>query len=1527
MPDGYDVPLGELLAREQPTEPPLEPEDEFVPSPMFPEPGLERAVPRPSLEPSSPSRYSGLPERASYDVPLPPYEPEEPQRESDFEELKRRVGKKRVPSPFPGIELPFTYGDVGEVLPELWAALRHEKTYIDPSGKRQFFYEPSQPGDLLEAIGSFPPIQAGSIPVRAAGPLLAAGKLAAGALGQEVVGVGSKLGRVALEAGEAVGRAAEAVQPGPQVVRAGRKAKIPSEGSLFNHQNQPTQEEAALLPGFTELRDAYRTAQAKGFNAGLIASEDRTKFLIEGTFKGEFVELTGNAETLTRDLKALTESSGGTAELGLGPRVGRAAKATIRFTEDKTQARVIVGNWAYPTLDFGFHDPKTARKIAQLFNAGKETEALGLAKVRPAEFPPSSVREAAEEVVPPPLGLTSEELRAATQAGIPIPPGPEGAAKVREALLAPQIIGTRGPAGNIVGAQPVPRRPVPLPGRAPAPRPPKEYWARPLKNLEMIAGAFKDNFWRSAAQRTGLREFTSVINPAALVSGTATDPVSITGRALLLRNRVLDVGDSGVNAGMAWLRERPNPFSIGSDMRITSLPGKPTWDAVFESPSRFKLSSEQSEYVRIYQEMVDDGLALLRENGIEIKLLGLPADRHYIPRLVEAIRGIENEKAGRVGGRIGAKAGFQKTRFYEFAEEGVAKGVVYSNDPLTVMEHHVQSIYRLVADGRLAEEMAPLGETILERVEKKAPGLFAAREISKKEFTRARELLSAVNRAYRGERLPPALVASIGHSFPSEAAALKAAGPNSPALQPIEDAARLLMTGHRSTWKDLSLRMKRVKDAVQPGFHEGWIPQPFAQGRVFPKEVAEAVAKATGDTGNAWLRAVQVPSVISRTIGTTIDFGAPFVQGLGVLGENPGAWARATLKHYQAFLDPAAKQRYFTQNAEVVKEMAQYGANVGTSEFFAGNRPVSGLLKLLPEEGRNVTTWMGKQTVGRFQESFGTFLDVSAVEMWKAIRGRALQEGPDSLFALGDYVSHARGTMSQRTIGIGVSQQQIEGGLLMFAPRYTKAGFALFSDIATLPPYLKGNALRANLSAIIGSATTFFLAGAAALNALDLMKPEEVEERLNPIKNGRYNSKFLTLPVGTDNVGIGSFGYSMLRLIAGTTDKALNEPGDLLKLDAQDNPIMGFFRSRLVGGAPATSLGIELFTGRNYLGEKFDEPLDYAKAVGQRLLPFWAEAYLLQAPPASVESFPFAFGGQRVFPQSYGARAHKLEEQLAQERGWTLPLNRDQRRQLEAANPDLAKLKEQAEAQSEKFAKDEIQQQTADYYADLDNSKTLRERSLEVPYRGFLNGKLSGKGLLEIRGDASTEMAGAMALAREKFPKALIDRASRETYYQANRIEIKEGNPDDIAAEGYYSIRVPVTEEGKNLDAFYKARAEYLKRFTPEVQNYITKIYPNKRFTQDWMNKLEAEIQRDQEALRPYWGVRDQVKEQYPGAIPSFIERRISAQREQLRRSDKEVREALFRWGYTTRLFPASRGGPPQVPTAPTRLLVPAGVR
>lgn len=1115
--------------------------------------------------------------------------------------------------------------------------------------------------------------------------------------------------------------------------------------------------------------------------------------------------------------------------------------------------------------------------------------------------------------VPPSAALPSGTVPPAVSSASPpagaVPPVPPKRVRAPRGAAQPPVVPPTAsvpPTGGSAGIPPPPPPRYPPPGAiGPPPAAPsvaggKEYLVRPLANDTMKAGAMQDSAWKQLAQKPIIRNVMGVIDPAARVSGTATDATSRIERGYLLRARVLDAGESGVNGAMAHLEEVGVPFKIGKDLKISNLPDQPIFYKVLEKPDAYPLTPAQRTWVDTFNDINKDGLRLLKENDITVRELPLDADENYVPRLVEAIRGVEIDRAGSVGGRIGAKPGFMKPRYYDDIAEAVDKGVVFSDDPLAVLRYHLSSIYKAIADKRFADEINPLGKTISERVPQT---LVANADAAKLKYDRANRLLQGVNRAYRGERLPPSMIAGIAKDFPAEAKILFKAGPDTPALQTIENQAKLLLQQARQDFHAAALPLKQARARARIAkFDESYIPQPFAGGRIFPKDVAKRVEAHLADQGNVWLRAMAAPGAISRTATTTIDFGAPFIQGLPILGTNPRAWVVATAHQYMAFARPEVRQAYYVKNADVLKEMAHYGLGVGGSEYLEANPILTRLVKKLPDRLAGVITGTAKQTTGRFQEAFGTFLDVSAVELWKAMRATAKAHGDDDLFALADFINHMRGTMSQRAIGVGANQQLIESTFAAFAPRYTKAGFALLADIAAMPPYMKGKAIQANLSALVGSAFAMYMAGSLGLMALGKMNQEEMIERLQPIRNGRFNSKFLTLPIGTDNVGVGGFAYSLLRLLAGATDKAFNKPEDLLKWDAQDNPLAGFVRNRILGAAPFSSLAIELATGQNYIGQKLTTGMDYATAVAKRLVPFWAEAYLMQEPRGDLASILPATHGGRVFPESYGARAKEIEQQEKEARGWQpdVAVSREQRDILEQELPEYKALREKAEAEQGKYAKDEVEQQTDNYFNDIALAKKVREREVAQVYQNFKDGKIDGKAFRDARSTANQQVVGAMQVAKEKYPKALTDRAAREAYYKDKRIEFTPGNPLDILAEQYHSIPFTLGEE----ELAFAEREKFLAGLDAEAQKYITKTYPRQRFEQDWMNEVEADFQAAMESLKPYFKMRDTIVAANP-IYQSIYRRwksaspkaRLDLEDEQdWKNFEKEVRDQRLNW-------------------------------
>ena len=107
---------------------------------------------------------------------------------------------------------------------------------------------------------------------------------------------------------------------------------------------------------------------------------------------------------------------------------------------------------------------------------------------------------------------------------------------------------------------------------------------------------------------------------------------------------------------------------------------------------------------------------------------------------------------------------------------------------------------------------------------------------------------------------------------------------------------------------------------------------------IFDSRIAERIEKTLGrqvqqhtmwskpEKGTAWLRSMR----------TVFDFGAPMLQGLPVLMNDPGAWGRATAKHYAAFVDPKVRARYIAENSQDIIDYVRHGGIIGSSEFTEG---------------------------------------------------------------------------------------------------------------------------------------------------------------------------------------------------------------------------------------------------------------------------------------------------------------------------------------------------------------------------------------------------------------------------------------------------------------------------------------------------------------------------------------------------------------------------------------------------------------
>ena len=402
---------------------------------------------------------------------------------------------------------------------------------------------------------------------------------------------------------------------------------------------------------------------------------------------------------------------------------------------------------------------------------------------------------------------------------------------------------------------------------------------------------------------------------------------------------------------------------------------------------------------------------------------------------------------------------------------------------------------------------------------------------------------------------------------------------------------------------------------------------PAFRGKFFDKEVANVINTAFGKQGQEWIGRLGAVSGTSRMLVAAMDFSAPFIQGLSVLGRNPVAWTKGVLKQFEFFADPQKLYRYMTtaENLALRAERVAHGGSSATFEFFEHMKPLQNLTRKIGGDK------LIAQTYGRAEAAFTGFGEVARNEMWKALRRPGMGEA--ELRELSRTIDRMTGVMSMESLGIGLTQRDFENAFVFFAPRYTRASLSFVADV--FKGGISGANARQSLASLMASGTMFYYGASKALG----QQP-----------NFNWNSsKFMTLQIGDDRVGIGGILYGLMRFGASVAATATgDEPLDLVRLNRFDNPFIRFMFQRT---SPLTGTVSNIIEGKNYFGEPFEDIGDWGKFIASKVTPIALQRAILEdevTAPAPV--FLSELGGMRTFPTSSWERREEVRDQFAEER-------------------------------------------------------------------------------------------------------------------------------------------------------------------------------------------------------------------------------------------------------------------------------------
>jgi len=986
----------------------------------------------------------------------------------------------------------------------------------------------------------------------------------------------------------------------------------------------------------------------------------------------------------------------------------------------------------------------------------------------------------------------------------------------------------------------------------------------------------KDDWQRRIAQFFGRQPFLKSITEriggrAATVTAAVEDT---TARALLIGARTQEILLSKGQTGLATLRQiHPNPVRLfgvsektGLATRVRAKAGQSLhMNDIAEHPTNYILTKSQRAYIDQVHRVEDWVLDGLKEAGVEIKLLKFDEFSHWVHR--EVIGKNVNEVAIKVlkptvGGRIGKRMSAEQRRFYETALEGVQQGLLYESSLERVVELYMQSAAKRIADQRIAGMIGKLGVTPLERAIQIAPETLRAATATAKTLAGANNLAKVIRRAARGEKLTAATLAAQERRFPElgkQLRGLVAKKDNRQSLQALaKEVDQIVEAAKAPFFKAKGERALLMEQARTPTLGtEATIAHPAFQGRIYPKNVAGEVQKYWDDLGFGPLNTLANISGEMRTLVAAADFSAMFIQGLPAIGRYPKQWARAALMSFRSFRNPTRYQEYLVKELGNLTERATYGGYIGGFEFmeaFPKLQRLAGLGTRVVTGQRRFGERFIRETYGRYEAAFGSFGDVVRNEMWKSLKYKGRTS--DELFEIARHIDRMTGVMSSKGLGLGKTQRDFESAFLFFAPRYTRAGFALVGDV--FKGGLSGAEARKSLGSMMAAGAVFYSATAIRLGQEPDFDPS--------------SARFMTIELkdpftgDTRHFGIGGMMTSLMRFGADVAATIADNPQDLLapikdgELNKKDNPFIRFMFSKT---SPLTSTLAGLMQGQNYFGEPFENAGDYGTFMLERVIPISAQQ-ILESGDFSVSGLIAEQVGLRTFPQSDWEKRDVERDRIAQE---TFGMSWDEvgrqrgqlaQLQLEQQNPELRRLDLLAKETSDTMARGE---------GKLWNTWRNDGEAIEDRYQDYITSiseeyELT-KDAVQFREkvDYATGVRREMYNARQSDPKY---QEIQSFFNEPMTPERKAGmNPLDIARLEYGQLMYA----GDMVDRFHNYNFEeaerreraFVTQYGQETLDYIEEFRGAK-----WDEPMPMKLLREaRKVLEPYWQIANEVWANY----------------------------------------------------------------
>ena len=638
--------------------------------------------------------------------------------------------------------------------------------------------------------------------------------------------------------------------------------------------------------------------------------------------------------------------------------------------------------------------------------------------------------------------------------------------------------------------------------------------------------------------------------------------------------------------------------------------------------------------------------------------------------------------------------------------------------------------------------------------------------------------------------------------------------------------------------------------------------------KFFDPDVVKMAERVFDDSGSKWLAQMASISGGSRMLVAALDFSAPFIQGLGVIGRNPTAWFKGVKNMFSFARDPVKLYEYMSR-PEVMAIRSQRifaGGSSQSFEFFEAMPHLQKALGKTPKIGGALQKTVS-QTYGRAEAAFTGFGEVARNELWKASYRPGMSE--PLMRELARSIDRMTGVMSTEALAIGMTQRQFESAWLFFAPRYTRAGFSLVADV--FKGGLAGAEARKSLGALMGGGASMYYGVCKALGQQPNFDP----------KSGR----FMTVKIGEAHIGIGGMLTSLIRFGYNVAATAAEDPENLVKpisagkLNRWDNPFMSFMFNK---SAPLTGMITGAIEQANYFGEPFETPQDYARFMADKVTPIAMQPVMPWAKePASPSVFAAEIMGGRTFPTSAWERRQEARDKVSQTmyRKEYNQLSRLEQNEINK-NPDVSKWQEQADIQTVQRGdvlsiaflewQREREQARDDYVESLEQAQRAVDDEILTPYDFREVMKSAGAGL-----GTTYEHINKQERYEDVFKKLAEPRSVEGKYLGDVAYDELMGRLSGEGIEDEYGIF--------DFEKYNQVREEVKQKYGEDVWQYILQREEQRNET---LPPLAKEYKQAQKILKPYWDVETE-------AIKLFGKPKTDAQLKRLQKFISKIRKEM----------------------------------